>query len=619
MAAVVRHTLLAAACSSAPREVGAELRFATEVALADLAGYDLVVAADGASSTIRREPRRRRGRPRRDGRDRDGQVHLVRHRLPVRRADLRARARPARGLRRARLSDQSDDVSTFIVETDEAVLAGGRPRRASTSPQPPGPSDEATKAYLEELFADQIDGAPLLVNNSRWGNFRTRRTAALAHPGPASGRAARRRRAHRALLGRVRHQDGDGGRGRARARALTEHQDDLPSALAAYEAAAQPSVREIQDSARPSLAWWEHFGRYHDVFEPWQFGYHFLTRSISDARLARRAPDFVAAGHAAWRERARHRAAGHAVRACRARAATTRAGHRARRGRAARRRRRTSTSFPPRSSGSRTWPTATPPFVAVHGGTALTRTLVCEQARMHHKLPALLVDPELDDRPCDNRGAVRPRRPRRPSRSCLVTALEIPTSEEASVIAHPRSDATGWRRCSARAGSPWWGRRPTRRSSGAALLRSLRGLRRPGRRRQSAGRRTCTPRSRRASVDAPVDLAMICVPAKSCPAGPGRGGCRPVPAPRSSVAAASPRPAEEGVALQAHLAAVAAETGIRVLGPNTSGFLVPAAGPDRQLRAGRRAGARRAGRGRRGQRRGEPRASPSCSPKPATA
>jgi anthraniloyl-CoA monooxygenase len=34
--------------------------------------------------------------------------------------------------------------------------------------------------------------------------------------------------------------------------------------------------------------------------------------------------------------------------------------------------------------------------VAVHGGTPLTRTLLCEQARMQHKVAALLVDPDLD-------------------------------------------------------------------------------------------------------------------------------------------------------------------------------------------------------------------------------
>jgi anthraniloyl-CoA monooxygenase len=36
--------------------------------------------------------------------------------------------------------------------------------------------------------------------------------------------------------------------------------------------------------------------------------------------------------------------------------------------------------------------TRVPVLVAVHGGTPLTRTLVCEQARMHDRLPALLVD-----------------------------------------------------------------------------------------------------------------------------------------------------------------------------------------------------------------------------------
>ncbi|MGH3171920.1 MAG: hypothetical protein ACRDN0_39440, partial [Trebonia sp.] len=38
---------------------------------------------------------------------------------------------------------------------------------------------------------------------------------------------------------------------------------------------------------------------------------------------------------------------------------------------------------------------ATPPvLVAVGGGTSLTRTLTCEQARMRNGLPALLIDPD---------------------------------------------------------------------------------------------------------------------------------------------------------------------------------------------------------------------------------
>jgi anthraniloyl-CoA monooxygenase len=39
---------------------------------------------------------------------------------------------------------------------------------------------------------------------------------------------------------------------------------------------------------------------------------------------------------------------------------------------------------------------AGPALVAVHGGTAYTRTLLAEHARLHHKLPALVVDDGMD-------------------------------------------------------------------------------------------------------------------------------------------------------------------------------------------------------------------------------
>jgi anthraniloyl-CoA monooxygenase len=203
----------------------------------------------------------------------------------------------------------------------------------------------------------------------------------------------------------------------ALATALTGHQGDLATALAHYEAAAQPSVRAIQDSARPSLAWWEHFGRYHDFFEPWQFGYHFLSRSISDARLARRAPEFVAAAHAAWR--ARHgaevlatpfesqgvrlpgravgvslhdgiplAAAGLALRDARPAAAAPWAARLAAP--------EDEADLPAALSALAALADGDPAFVAVHGGNSLTRMLVCEQARMQHKLPALLVEPDMD-------------------------------------------------------------------------------------------------------------------------------------------------------------------------------------------------------------------------------
>src|SRR5205807_8230145 len=71
-------------------------------------------------------------------------------------------------------------VSTFIVETDERSWREAG-LDAFDAGQPPGPSDQVTQAYLEKLFATQIDGCPLLVNNSRWGNFRTWRTQRWRH------------------------------------------------------------------------------------------------------------------------------------------------------------------------------------------------------------------------------------------------------------------------------------------------------------------------------------------------------------------------------------------------------------------------------------------------------
>jgi anthraniloyl-CoA monooxygenase len=202
--------------------------------------------------------------------------------------------------------------------------------------------------------------------------------------------------------------------------ALTGHPGDLPAALAAYERTAQPSVRKIQDSARPSLAWWEHFGDYHDAFKPWQFAYHFLTRSIGDARLARRAPEFVGSSHDGWIAAhgtepletpftsTRWRTPGRLVDIVTDAEGTPVAV-------------RGNTDLPlsadPVTGGWGALVKAPdteaglpgvfaritelhgpdgPELVAVHGGTPLTRTLVCEQARMREHVPALSIVPAPD-------------------------------------------------------------------------------------------------------------------------------------------------------------------------------------------------------------------------------
>ncbi|WP_328346413.1 FAD-dependent monooxygenase [Streptomyces violaceus] len=412
MAAISRRTLLALLQERA-RDLGANLRFETEVGLDDLDGYDLVVAADGASSRIRDTFAERL----------EPSVETATAKFIWFGTDYMfdgltfVHERGPHGVFAVHGYPISADVSTFIVETDEATWrAAGLDAFDVT--QPPGPSDLATMAYLEELFAEQIDGHRLLVNNSRWGNFRTRRTRHwyVTEPRPVVLLGDAAHTAHFSVGSGTKMAMEDA---IALSDALAKHAADLPAALAAYEAVARPSVEAIQNAARPSLGWWEHFGEYHDAFEPWQFAYHFLSRSITDARLARRAPDFVHVSHDQWQARygaepldtpldlgswqlpSRVMLIEHD--------GTVAVG-----GAGEPLPLRDSAPDAPEPWGARIAApddesgldavyaglaeraTADPLLIAVHGGTAYTRALLTERARLRHGLPALLVDETLD-------------------------------------------------------------------------------------------------------------------------------------------------------------------------------------------------------------------------------
>lgn len=114
---------------------------------------------------------------------------------------------------------------------------------------------------------------------------------------------------------------------------------------------------------------------------------------------------------------------------------------------------------------------------------------------------------------------------------------------------------------------------------GATLARSLRGFaERGGNLALVNGRdQSMYPSVRAAAQDGPVSLAMICVPAPACAdvlSDAARAGARAAVICGGGFAEAG----GAGLDYQNQLAAVVAETGIRVLGPNTSGFLAPHAG-----------------------------------------
>nr|WP_239522428.1 FAD-dependent monooxygenase [Geodermatophilus sabuli] len=298
MAAVERRTLLDLLQQRA-LAAGVDVRFATEVGPDELiaAGYDLVVAADGANSRLR---------------DRFADVFSPSAETATARFIWLGTTHPFSGL--TFLHERGphgvfavhgypigNGVSTFIVETDEDSWRAAGLDEFDVE-QPPGPSDEKSRVYLQDLFAEQIDGHPLLVNNSRWGVFRTRRARRWRHR--VGGTAI-------ALLGDAAHTAhfsvGSGTKmamedAVALVAALDEQPDDVDAALAVYESVRQPAVAKIQDAARPSLSWWEHVGRSHDALPAWQFAYHFFTRSLTESKLSRRDDAFVAGVHDRWRQ-----------------------------------------------------------------------------------------------------------------------------------------------------------------------------------------------------------------------------------------------------------------------------------------------------------------------------
>lgn len=416
MAAIRRQTLLRLLRERAV-EAGVRLEYQTEIGPGDLSPtqFDLVVASDGAGSRTRE--------------------HLADQLLPSFEVATAKfiwfgttydfdgltfiHERSADGVFAVHGYPIGDGLGTFIVETDEPTWRAAGLDEFDPD-QPPGPSDEKSREYLEKLFAAQIGGHALLTNNSRWANFRTRRAARWSHGNVA-------------LLGDAAHTAhfsvGSGTKmamedAIALSSALDTHPGNLGRALEEYEATARPSVDKIQDSARPSLSWWEHFGRYHDAFEPWQFGYHFLTRSIGDAKLRRRDSGFVDGAHHAWKQThgaepletpctlggrevtGRLMAVDESVTTAR----DLRAGEQ-------------SDWFlladgappglvdgwglrvaaPEDESGLRPTLDAAaaglcdaPSFVAVHGGSPFTRVLVAEEIRVVHGVPTLLVEPEAD-------------------------------------------------------------------------------------------------------------------------------------------------------------------------------------------------------------------------------
>ncbi len=261
------------------RELGVELRFETEIAsLDELEPHDLLVGADGVRSLVRESWREAFG-PELDWR-RNRYIWYGTHRL-FHALTLTFREQP-QGLYVAHSYKFSPDLSTFIVECDEESWRCAGLDHAS---------EEESRAFLEQAFAEDLADHPLLSNQSRWIQFATVRCRRWSH-----GKAV--------LLGDAAHTAhfsiGSGTKlamedAVALADALVS-EPDLAAAFAAYEEQRRPGVESYQQAAQASLEWFENARQDLDL-DPLAFALKAMTRSekVRSESLWRRDPTFAQA------------------------------------------------------------------------------------------------------------------------------------------------------------------------------------------------------------------------------------------------------------------------------------------------------------------------------------
>ena len=263
------------------RELGVELRFGEDVADIEMLkrDFDLVVGADGINSRIR-EGWRDRFRPEVD--------------LRPNKFTWMGSTRPFdaftfffketnHGVFIAHCYQYEAGRSTWVLETDPETY-----RRAGLD----GMDEAASAAYLEGVFAEELQGHRLITNRSLWRNFPMIRcrnwvvenvvligdAKATAHFSIGSGTKLAMEDAiglHRAFHGAGL---------------------DVGRALALFERTRREEVEKTQHAADVSLVWFEQLRRFWD-FDPLRFAFGLMTRSkaITYDNLALRAPEMVEA------------------------------------------------------------------------------------------------------------------------------------------------------------------------------------------------------------------------------------------------------------------------------------------------------------------------------------
>jgi len=267
-------------------EMWVKMHFRSEISDLDpLREADLLVGADGVMSTVRRTDADHFG-PQLDNRPNYYVWYGTKHLFDGLTLTYRENDR---GLFMAHSYRFDATTSTFVVEVDaETYAAAGFD----------GMSEAATRDYLQQVFADDLSGNPLLTNRSTWFNFLLVTNQRWSHDNVV-------------LLGDAQHTAhfsiGSGTKlALESAIALADSfkgNDDVPTALAQFEAERRPRVERLQAAAYTSMIWFEEARKYLHL-DPVPFTYTVMTRSgrIDTEELRQRDPEFLAAYEASQRD-----------------------------------------------------------------------------------------------------------------------------------------------------------------------------------------------------------------------------------------------------------------------------------------------------------------------------
>ena len=257
--------------------VGVNPRYDTVASVDRLTGYDLIVAADGLNSQVRRSFESDFGTSLSYSANKFAWYGTTKRFETLSQTFVETEL----GAFNAHHYRYAPAMSTFLVECDLPTW------------QAYGFADktvEQSQAICEQVFAATLDGHRLVSNKSVWRNFPW-----IWNERWSSGNMV--------LIGDALHSAhfsiGSGTRlaiedAIALVKGL-EAERDISAGLARYQAERQPIVKKLVTAARTSADWYEKFPA-HMKLGLMDFAYSYITRSgrIDDARLRAMSPSFMA-------------------------------------------------------------------------------------------------------------------------------------------------------------------------------------------------------------------------------------------------------------------------------------------------------------------------------------